>query len=241
MQSQALENLFVQELEEIYDAEKQICKGLKLMSKHASFPKLKSAFATHQKQTKAHVDRLEKSFRILGEKPRRLDASGVSGVIRQCKKLTAGHAFDPSVVDAGLITNAQKIEHYEIAAYGCLRAHAEILGYREIEGLFAQSLKEEEETDALLTQIASETVNAKAAAAPYSQARTGVRHGDGTSGTAGQSGMSPGKVAVGLAVGAAISILFAPKSGRQTRGQLRDAWSDLTRTRKDNLIETIRG
>jgi ferritin-like metal-binding protein YciE len=218
MRSQALEDLFLEELGEIYDAERRIYSGLGLMIKTATNDPLKSAFSNHRKQTDQQIKRLEKSFRILGVKATRGNAAGVSGLIKSAKALAGEDGFDPSVVDAGLISSAQKIEHYEIAAYGCLRTHAAILGYREIEELLADSLKEEEETDQLLTQIANDSVNPAAAAAPYAQARTGVRHAP--HGGAENGGLSIGKLALGLTIGTVASVLLAPKPGRETRAQL---------------------
>src|SRR5579885_901282 len=128
MRSEALEDLFVSELEELYDAEKQIYGGLSLMAKSAEASELRAAFNTHRKQTKDQIQRLEQAFKILGEKPHRGDAKGVAGLLRQGKQMAARETLDPAVADAGLITAAQKVEHYEIAAYGCVRTHAGILG-----------------------------------------------------------------------------------------------------------------
>ncbi len=235
MKSQALEDLFLQELQELYDAEKQIYKGLSLMAKTATASELTSAFEKHRKETKSQIQRLEKAFRILDEKPERGNAAGVAGLIRQSKQLASTDSFDAAVSDAGLISSAQKIEHYEIAAYGCVRAHAGILGYKEIEDLLADSLKEEEAADELLTHI-SLAVNKVAAGAPYSQARTGMRHdaaGPFGEHEPSESKLSLGKVALGLAIGGVFSVLFAPKSGQDTRNQIRDSFRDAADRVKD--------
>lgn len=221
MRSQALEDLFAQELEEIYDAEKQIYKGLGGMEKAATDPELKAGFHNHRKETKKQIERLEKSFLLLGEKPHGGNASGVAGLIKQSKNLAAGDDFDPAVVDAGLITSAQKIEHYEIAAYGCIRTHAGILGYKQIEDLLGDSQKEEEAADHLLTGIAQNSVNLHAAAAPYSQARTGLRHDGAVSLEHNSGGISFGKILFGFAIGGILSFLFTPKSGSEIRQSLR--------------------
>ncbi len=231
MRSQALEDLFLEELQELYDAEQQIYKGLSVMAKKATSSDLTDAFKTHQKETKTQIDRLEKSFRILEEKPQRGKASGVAGLIRQSGQLGSGNTFDHAVTDAALISSAQKIEHYEIAAYGCVRTHAGILGYKQVEELLSASLAEEEAADALLTKIAEGSVNLNAAAAPYSSARTGYRHdASGPIGERPDDGSSSlGKLALGLAIGGALSVLFAPRSGEETRNQIRSSIKDATR------------
>lgn len=213
MRSQALEDIFVEELEEIYDAEKQLHKGLGQMAKIAHAKELKSAFASHLKETDEQARRLEKCFQILGVKAERGKAAGIPELIKDAKRFVSGDSFDVSVADAGLISSAQKIEHYEIAAYGCLRTHAAILGYDEIQKLLEESLKEEEAADRLLTHIAEATVNPAAAAAPYSQARTGMRrHGRGAEAS---TGGSMGKVLIGVAIGAAASLWLAPRNDKE--------------------------
>jgi ferritin-like metal-binding protein YciE len=206
MHSQALEDLFVRELEEIYDAEKQIYSGLGAMAKSAQNADLKSAFTSHRKETKGQIARIEKTFAMLGEKCRRGRAAGVSGLIRQSRDVSREKEFDPSVADAGLIAGAQKIEHYEMAAYGCLRTHAGLLGYKQIEDLLGKTAKEEEEADALLTRIAETEVNQQAAAAPYAQARTGPRHGTNSEPAHGR-GIGLGTLALGLLVGGAFALM----------------------------------
>ncbi len=216
MRSEALEDLFVHELEELYDAEKQIYKGLSVMAKKATDTDLKSAFSTHQKQTKDHIRRLEQAFKALDEDARRGSATGVNGLIKQANEsISRGH--DPSVTDAALITAAQKIEHYEMAAYGCVRTHAGILGYKQIEELMSTTLKEEEEADKLLTEIAENSVNPHAAAAPYAQARTGKRHDGASDSNSGK--ISLGTMAIGLAIGGALSLLLKSPSPPKSQTQ----------------------
>ena len=217
MRSEALEDLFVRELEELYDAEKQIYKGLSVMAKKATDSDLKSAFTTHQKQTKDHIHRLEQSFKALDEDARRGSATGVTGLIKQANESIA-RGNDPSVTDAALITAGQKIEHYEMAAYGCVRTHAGILGYKEIEDFMNSTLKEEEEADKLLTQIAEQSVNPHAAAAPYARARTGKRH-DGSHESSGTGRISLGTMAIGLAIGGALSLLLKSSPSTSSRPQ----------------------
>ncbi len=124
MHSQALEELFVQELEELYDAEKQIYRGLSLLARSAGNADLIMAFRNHQKETKSQIDRLKKSFALLGEKPHRGRASGVAGFIRQTREMARQPDFDSAVIDAGLAASAEKIQKYQLAAYGCLLTHA---------------------------------------------------------------------------------------------------------------------
>jgi ferritin-like metal-binding protein YciE len=213
MHSQALEELFMREVEEMYDAEKQIYSGLGQLSRNARNPDLKSAFETHRKETKGRIGRLEKTFALLGEKRRRGRSPGVSGLLREARDLAGKHDFDPAVIDAGLIAGAQKIEHYGMAAYGCLRTHAGLLGYRQIEQLFGESIQEEARAGARLDGIAQKEVNADAAAAPYAQARTGPRHsGNGHVRDAEGGKIGLGKVVLGLMVGGALSLLLkAPR------------------------------
>jgi ferritin-like metal-binding protein YciE len=214
MHSQALEELFVQELEELYDAEKQIYRGLSLLARSAGNADLIMAFRNHQKETKSQTDRLKKSFALLGEKPHRGRASGVAGFIRQTREMARQPDFDSAVIDAGLAASAEKIQKYQLAAYGCLLTHAGLLGYREIEELIAKSLKEEEAADALLRTIAEKEINRAAAAAPYASARKGPRHD--ASGTIGETLANHGKlglgtVAIGLVVGGLLSFLMKPR------------------------------
>ncbi len=215
----ALEDLFLQELNELYDAEKQVLKALPKMAKAAFSSQLRTAFETHYKETKVQVLRLEKVYKIMGEEPTRPDSQPVSGVIAQGKQMIGAKHSDPAVLDAGLITIAQKVEHYEIAGYGCVRTHAAILGYGEIAELLADTLQEEEKTDRLLTEIATSLVNVEAAKAPYSHARTSPR-GAIKSQKYEKDGSSFGTILTGLTIGAVVAILFAPKSGKDTRTQL---------------------
>jgi ferritin-like metal-binding protein YciE len=189
------------------------------MAKTASDPDLKNALQTHRKQTKDHIVRLEKTFQILGEKPIRGSAPGIDGLLRQSRHIAAQNRFDSPVVDASLIANAQKIEHYEIAAYGCVRTHAGILGYKEIEGLANDTLQEEEQADALLTKIAEATVNRHAAEAPYAQARTGHRHDPNLFGEmpSASGKLSLSKIALGLVVGGVLSLLLSSKSAQKPK------------------------
>ncbi len=215
----ALEDLFLQELNELYDAEKQILKALPKMAKAAFSSQLRTAFETHYKETKVQLLRLEKVYKLMGEDPRRSDSQPISGVIAQGKEMIGSKRSDPAVLDAGLITIAQKVEHYEIAGYGCVRTHAAILGYDEIAELLSDTLQEEEKTDRLLTELATSLVNVEAAKAPYATARTSPK-GRAKSQKYENDGSSFGAILTGLTIGAVLAILFAPKSGKATREKL---------------------
>jgi ferritin-like metal-binding protein YciE len=164
MELKSLEDLYVLELRDIYSAEAQLLKALPKMAKAASSGKLRSAFQEHEKQTKAHVERLEKIFNKLGKSPRGKRCKGMEGLIEEGNEMIKEDA-EEEVRDAGLISAAQRVEHYEIAAYGTARAYATTIGDKDGERLLQQTLNEEEETDKKLTQIAVSSINLEAAAA----------------------------------------------------------------------------
>jgi len=165
MSLQTLEDLYVDELKDLYSAETQIVKALPKMAKAASSPDLKKAFETHLQQTEGHVQRLEQIFEKLGKSPRGKACKGMQGLLEEGEELIAEEG-EPKVKDAGLIAGAQRVEHYEIAAYGSVRTYAEELGDKEAVKLLQQTLDEEGQTDQLLTKLAESGVNqgAKAAA-----------------------------------------------------------------------------
>jgi ferritin-like metal-binding protein YciE len=160
-----LQDLFVKELSDIYSAEKQILKALPKMAKAASAPELRQAFEKHLKQTEGQVDRLDRVFKTIGETPKRIKCKGMEGLIEEGEEIIKDKG-EPSVVDAGLIAAAQRVEHYEIAAYGTVRNYAETLGEDDAAQLLQETLDEEGETDKKLTQIAVTTVNPAASAEP---------------------------------------------------------------------------
>ena len=157
----SLEDLMVHELQDIYNAEGQILKALPKMTKAASHPELKSAFEEHRLQTEGQVARLEQVFKLLGIPAKGKKCEGMAGLLEEGKKTMAEDA-EPSVLDAALIAAAQKVEHYEIAAYGCLCTYAEMLGRDEVHDLLGQTLDEEEETDQRLTALAETVINVDA-------------------------------------------------------------------------------
>lgn len=161
MKLASLNDLYIEELRDLYSAENQILKALPKMAKTASSEELKNAFEEHLEQTKGHVERLEQIFERLDVRAKGKKCKAVEGLIEEGKELMKEDA-EPSVMDAGLISAAQKVEHYEMAGYGCVRTFARILGDEEAAGLLQQTLDEESETDQKLTQLAESFVNQQA-------------------------------------------------------------------------------
>jgi ferritin-like metal-binding protein YciE len=155
MKLDSLHELFVEQLQDIYDAEHQIVEALPKMVKAASDNELQAAFQEHLEQSRTHIQRLEQAFEILGETAKRKACKGMKGVIAEGAELMEEDA-DADVMDAGLISAAQHVEHYEIASYGTLRTYAELMGHTEVVDLLQQTLEEEKTTDQLLTDLASE-------------------------------------------------------------------------------------
>jgi ferritin-like metal-binding protein YciE len=161
MELASLQDLFVEELKDLYSAEKQITQALPKMVKAANSPELKAAFEEHLKQTEEHMKRLEQICEKLGEKPSGKFCKGMEGVIKDGAELIKEDA-EPSVKDAGLISAAQHVEHYEMAGYGTVRTYALELGNREAAKLLQMTLDEEQATDVKLTKLAESNVNLKA-------------------------------------------------------------------------------
>lgn len=162
MSLESMEDLLVHELKDLYSAEKQILKALPKMAKKASHPELKEAFQKHIDQTEQQVQRLETIFESLNGKPRGVKCVGMEGLIQEGKELME-EGMPEYLLDAALIGAAQRVEHYEIAAYGTARSFAEKLGLDEAVRLLQETLDEESKTDELLTQIA-QRVNSQAKA-----------------------------------------------------------------------------
>lgn len=161
MDMETLKDLYVEELKDLYSAEKQIIKGLTKMSKAASHPELKQAFTRHAQMTEKHVERLERICTDLDVSPRGKKCIGMEGLIEEANDLIKERP-EPDVLDAGLIAAAQHVEHYEMAGYGCVRTYARTLGYDEQAELLQTTLDEEGNTDKLLTQIAETSINLEA-------------------------------------------------------------------------------
>jgi ferritin-like metal-binding protein YciE len=160
MQESALKELYVDELKDLYDAENRLVKALPKMAKAATSEELRSGFEEHLEQTRGHVDRLKEIFDSLGEKPTGKKCAGMMGIIKEGDELI-GEDFADGAMDAALISAAQRVEHYEIAAYGCVRSWADLLGDTEASALLEKTLEEEKETDKKLTELA-EQINVEA-------------------------------------------------------------------------------
>jgi ferritin-like metal-binding protein YciE len=155
---ETLHDLFVDELRDIYSAERQLVRALPKMAKAATSPELKQAIEEHLAVTEGQVSRLEQIFEQLAESPRGKTCRAMEGLIEEGEEI-AHQKGDCDVIDAGIIGGAQKVEHYEIAAYGTARAHAQALGQGQMAGLLEQSLNEEEEADQTLSQLAEGGIN----------------------------------------------------------------------------------
>lgn len=159
----SLQDLFLDELKDLYSAEKQIIRALPKLVKAAKSPELKDAFQSHLKETEGQVKRLEKAFEILGKKGTGKTCQGMKGVLSEGSEVVED-TDKGDVRDAGLITAAQRVEHYEMAGYGGVREFAKLLGHRDIVALLEATLQEEEAADKKLTML-SKKVNSTALAA----------------------------------------------------------------------------
>ena len=155
-----LEDLFVQELRDMYDGEKQIVKALPKMAKAAENQELASGFQEHLEQSKTHVERLEQIFTQLDLRPHGKHCAGLAGIIEEGSEVMED--VEEPALNAALIAAAQRVEHYEIAAYGTLIAFARQLGHEDAAELLEETLNEEKETDQKLTELAETMLNAQA-------------------------------------------------------------------------------
>lgn len=160
MADKGLRELYIDELKDIYNAETLLVKALPKMAKASASDELRTGFETHLEQTKEHVSRLEQIFESLDESPKGKKCKGMDGLLEEGEEMI-DEDYPDAVKDAGLIGAAQRVEHYEMAAYGTARAFAELLGEEEHVSLLSQTLQEEEETDKKLTELA-ETINVEA-------------------------------------------------------------------------------
>lgn len=155
-----LHDLFIHETKDLYSAENQLTKALPKMAKAASDPDLKAGFKRHLEETREHLKRLERIAEILEFSPKGKKCLAMEGLVAEGEETISEDAA-PSVKDAALISAAQKVEHYEIAGYGTLRAFAELLGYDEVRELVEETLEEEKATDEKLTELAA-SINVEA-------------------------------------------------------------------------------
>jgi ferritin-like metal-binding protein YciE len=156
-----LKDLYLHELRDLYDTEKRVEESLAEMAETATSPELKQAFEDHLAETRNHVNRLDQVFEMLDEKPKRHKCKGIQGIIEEGEELMDEDAA-PAVTDAALITSAQRVEHYEIAAYGAVRTYARRLGFEDQARLLQQTLDEEGQADKRLTALAESYVNEEA-------------------------------------------------------------------------------
>lgn len=163
MSFETLEELFLDELKDLYSAEKQITKALPKMAKSASTPELRDAFQNHLEETKGQIERLDQIFEMLGKRGTGKTCEGMKGVLLEGSEVIGDGAKGP-VRDAGLIAAAQRVEHYEIAAYGSVRSFAQLLGKSDMAKLLDATLDEEKATDSKLTRLAT-SVNKEAKSA----------------------------------------------------------------------------
>jgi ferritin-like metal-binding protein YciE len=161
METESLQDLFVEELKDLYSAENQILKAGPKMVKAIENEDLRSAIQDHLKVTEKQVERLERIFKKLGEKPTGKKCHGMEGLLEENKELLSEDA-EQEVLEAGLIVGQQKVEHYEIAGYGSVVTFAKLLGDDESARLLAQTLEEEKTADQMLTEIAESTINVEA-------------------------------------------------------------------------------
>jgi ferritin-like metal-binding protein YciE len=163
MELETLKDLYIHELKDLYSAEKQLTKALPKMANAASSERLADGFRLHLDQTEEHVNRLEKILERQDANPRGAKCRGMEGLIEEGEEMIEEDAED-EVRDAGLIAAAQRVEHYEIAGYGCARTYAELLGDSEGARLLQQTLDEEGATNKKLTELAKTLINVRAQA-----------------------------------------------------------------------------
>ena len=174
MKLNTLKQLYIEELRDLHSAENQLLKALPKMAKGASSEELKLAFENHLDQTKVHVERLEEIFERLDETPKGKTCQAMKGLVEEGSEIL-GEDGEETVLDAGIIAAAQKVEHYEIASYGTVRTFAQLLGEDEAAELLQETLDEEGEADKLLTQLAQEIVNPEALLEDAEAEATGSR------------------------------------------------------------------
>lgn len=174
MSLNTMRDLLLEELRAVYSAEKQLVKALAWMAESASSSELKDALEAHREETRGQVDRLEQAFEVLGKKPKSRKGRGMRGLIDEAEASCDAKGED-AVRDAGIIAAAQRIEHYEMAAYGCLVAFAKTVGEAQVVELLEATLREEEATDEALSLLAERAVNPAASSAGNADEAKGIR------------------------------------------------------------------
>lgn len=161
MKLESLNDLLVEQLQDLYDAEHRITEALPKMAKAATSPELKAAFEKHLTQTEGHIERLDQVFEALGEKPKKKTCQAMKGLIAEGEE-TIKQKAEPEVKDAALIAAAQRVEHYEMAGYGTVSAYAKVLKNSAVQKLLRATLAEEKETDDALSKLAESSINLEA-------------------------------------------------------------------------------
>ena len=164
MSLDTMHELFLEELKDLYSAEQQLVKALPKLAERVMTPSLRTAIESHLRETEGHVTRLETCFSMLGEKASGKKCKGMDGLLDEADDIADEHGND-AVRDAGIIAAAQRLEHYEIAAYGCTIAFARTMGHQEVVTLLEETLSEEKAANEKLTALAEEEVNQHAFAA----------------------------------------------------------------------------
>jgi ferritin-like metal-binding protein YciE len=162
MEMESLKDLFLDQLKDLYNAENQLVKALPKMAKAATAPQLQEAFTSHLEETKGHVQRLEEIFKSMDESPKGKKCKAMEGLVAEGQEMMEEDA-EPEVMDAGLIAAAQRVEHYEMAGYGCVKTYAKLLGESEAMQLLQKTLDEEHLADKKLNTLAEKLINIKAA------------------------------------------------------------------------------
>lgn len=160
MKLDSLKTLYIHELNDLHSAEKQFVAVLPKLAKAASSEELRMAFEKHLQQSKEHAQTLEKVFSHLEEKPKRMTCKAMEGIVAEAEEMIEAQG-SPAIKDAGLISAAQRAEHYEIAGYGCARTYAEWLGETESVKLLQETLDNERATDESLTELAERLIHAE--------------------------------------------------------------------------------
>jgi ferritin-like metal-binding protein YciE len=171
---ESIRELLIEEMADLYDAEKQLVKALPKMAKAASNEQLREAFENHLEQTRGHVQRLEQAFELLDQKAKGKPCAAMKGLVEEGKETMEEDGLSDGLMDSAIIAAAQKVEHYEIAGYGTLSAWARSLGLDEVAGLLEETLAEEKEADEKLTQVGGDVLT-EVESAGEQEEETGTR------------------------------------------------------------------